>query len=227
MGFEKVIVALAYILLSTSLTLITKCLFSNHDFNNVTSLILAQQIFIIFSLVCCKILGLTEKTVKSYTFSSSSFWCIIFFELYVFSSLYALKYVDINVFVALRKTGFAFTAFLDFLYDQKCPSSVEIVYLMIILGGASGVDFLAERWADNNNIPLAVYNEAWSKPRPDFAKDSGRPEAVSSLAKEMLTNATHMLAFPGPDSVWTKKMMEMGVQMNVPIACVELPTSGL
>ncbi|MAR93803.1 MAG: hypothetical protein CMA45_01835 [Euryarchaeota archaeon] len=98
---------------------------------------------------------------------------------------------------------------------------------MIILGGASGVDFLAERWADNNNIPLAVYNEAWSKPRPDFAKDSGRPEAVSSLAKEMLTNATHMLAFPGPDSVWTKKMMEMGVQMNVPIACVELPTSGL
>ena len=98
---------------------------------------------------------------------------------------------------------------------------------MIILGGASGVDFLAERWADNNNIPLAVYNEAWSKPRPDFVKDSGRPEAVSSLAKEMLNNATHMLAFPGPDSVWTKKMMEMGVQMNVPIACVELPTSGL
>ena len=98
---------------------------------------------------------------------------------------------------------------------------------LIICGGASGVDYLAERWADNNNIPLAVYNEAWSKPRPDFAKDSGRPEAVSSLAKEMLTNATHMLAFPGPDSVWTKKMMEMGVQMNVPIACVELPTSGL
>ena len=30
---------------------------------------------------------------------------------------------------------------------------------MIILGGASGVDFLAERWADNNNIPS-----------PDFVK---------------------------------------------------------
>ena len=28
---------------------------------------------------------------------------------------------------------------------------------MIIIGGASGVDYLAERWADNQNIPLAVY----------------------------------------------------------------------
>ena len=98
---------------------------------------------------------------------------------------------------------------------------------MIILGGASGVDFLAERWADNNNITLAVYNEAWSSPRPDSATDSGRPEAITSLATEMLNHATHMLAFPGPESVWTKKMMEMGVRMNVPIACVELPTNGL
>jgi hypothetical protein len=98
---------------------------------------------------------------------------------------------------------------------------------MIILGGASGVDFLAERWADNNNITLAVYNEAWSSPRPDSAKDSGRPQAIASLAKEMLNYATHMLAFPGPDSVWTKRMMDMGVEMNVPVTCVELPTSGL
>jgi hypothetical protein len=98
---------------------------------------------------------------------------------------------------------------------------------MIILGGASGVDFLAERWADNNNIRLAVYNEAWSSPRPNSVTDSGRPEAIASLAKEMLNHATHMLAFPGPESVWTKKMMEIGVQMNVPVACVELPTTGL
>ena len=98
---------------------------------------------------------------------------------------------------------------------------------MIILGGASGVDFLAERWADNNNIPLAVYNEAWSLPRPDSATDSGRPQAVSSLAREMLNSATHMLAFPGPESVWTKRMMEMGVSMNVPVECVELPVNGL
>ena len=28
---------------------------------------------------------------------------------------------------------------------------------VVILGGASGVDYLAERWADNNNIPLVVF----------------------------------------------------------------------
>ena len=69
---------------------------------------------------------------------------------------------------------------------------------MIIIGGASGVDYLAERWADNQNIPLAVYTEAWQSPRPDTEQDSGRPEAVATLAREMLENATHMLAFPGP-----------------------------
>ena len=98
---------------------------------------------------------------------------------------------------------------------------------MIILGGASGVDFLAERWADNNNIPLAVYNEAWAQPRPDSATDSGRAEANSTLAKDMLNHATHMLAFPGPNSVWTKRMMGLGDQMKIPITCVELPFEGL
>jgi hypothetical protein len=98
---------------------------------------------------------------------------------------------------------------------------------MIILGGASGVDFLAERWCDNNNIPLAVYNEAWIAPRPNSAADSGRPEATSTLGQEMLANATDMLAFPGPNSVWTKRMMEIGTQMGVPVTCVELPSNGL
>ena len=47
---------------------------------------------------------------------------------------------------------------------------------VIILGGASGVDYLAERWADNNNIPVAVFTEAWDAPRPNSAEDSGRPK---------------------------------------------------
>lgn len=54
---------------------------------------------------------------------------------------------------------------------------------LIILGGASGVDYLAERWADNNNIPLAVFTEAWSNPRPNQPNDSGRPEAEASLVE--------------------------------------------
>ena len=83
---------------------------------------------------------------------------------------------------------------------------------LIILGGASGVDFLAERWADNNNIKLAVFSEAWNAPRPSSAHDSGRPEAVATLARSMISRATHMLSFPGPDSVWTKRMEERAIE---------------
>ena len=28
---------------------------------------------------------------------------------------------------------------------------------LVIVGGASGVDYLAERWAENLNIPIAVF----------------------------------------------------------------------
>ena len=98
---------------------------------------------------------------------------------------------------------------------------------MIIIGGASGVDYLAERWADNQNIPLAVYSEAWQSPRPNSEVDSGRPEAVATLAKEMLEHATHMLAFPGPDSVWTKRMIDIAEGLQIPVTRVDLPTEGL
>ena len=94
---------------------------------------------------------------------------------------------------------------------------------MIIIGGASGVDYLAERWADNQNIPLAIYTEAWQSPRPNSEQDSGRPEAVATLAKEMLEHATHMLAFPGKDSVWTKRMINMANEYGVPVKQVLLP----
>ena len=98
---------------------------------------------------------------------------------------------------------------------------------MIIIGGASGVDYLAERWADNQNIPLAVYSEAWQSPRPNSELDSGRAEAAATLAKEMLEHATHMLAFPGPDSVWTKRMIDIADGLQIPVTRVDLPTEGL
>lgn len=94
---------------------------------------------------------------------------------------------------------------------------------LIILGGASGVDYLAERWADNNNIPLAVFTEAWSNPRPNKPNDSGRPEAEASLVDRMLERATHMLAFPGPESVWTKRMEDAAHKRLIPVVSVLLP----
>lgn len=98
---------------------------------------------------------------------------------------------------------------------------------LIILGGASGVDYLAERWADNSNIQLAVFSEAWTAPRPHSAHDSGRPEAVATLARTMLARATHMLSFPGPDSIWTKRMEERAIEQGIPVTSVQLPIEGL
>lgn len=94
---------------------------------------------------------------------------------------------------------------------------------VIILGGASGIDYLAERWADNNNIPVAVFTEAWGAPRPNRAEDSGRPEAVADLGERMMKHATHMLAFPGPQSVWTKRMESMAQEAGVPVISILLP----
>jgi hypothetical protein len=94
---------------------------------------------------------------------------------------------------------------------------------LVILGGASGVDFNAERWADNNNIPIAVFREAWATPRPNKSSDTGRPEADTSLAKKMLKRATHMLSFPGPDSVWTKRMEGIARAQGIPVESIPIP----
>ena len=94
---------------------------------------------------------------------------------------------------------------------------------LVILGGASGVDFIAERWADNINIPIAVFTEAWATPRPNNSSDTGRPEADTSLAEKMLKRATHMLAFPGPDSVWTKRMEGIARAQGIPVASIPIP----
>jgi hypothetical protein len=42
-----------------------------------------------------------------------------------------------------------------------------------------------------------------------------------------LRHASHMLAFPGPDSVWTKRMIELAVSEKIPVIRVDLPTEGL
>ena len=92
---------------------------------------------------------------------------------------------------------------------------------LVITGGASGVDYLAERWADNNNIPFAVFNEEWDSPR-DGLEDSGRHEASTSLTDRLLNVATHILAFPSPTSKWTRIVIEKAEQREIPFSVVEV-----
>ena len=92
---------------------------------------------------------------------------------------------------------------------------------LVIVGGASGVDYLAERWADNHAIPFVVFSEEWSAPRPGL-EDSGRGEAPTSLTHQLLDAATHVLAFPSPPSKWTRKIIDMANERKIPMVVHEV-----
>jgi hypothetical protein len=92
---------------------------------------------------------------------------------------------------------------------------------LVITGGASGVDYLAERWADNNNIAFAVFSEEWNAPRAGL-EDGGRGAAPSSLTHRLLATATHILAFPSPTSKWTYVVIDMAEAMGIPVKIVQI-----
>ncbi len=96
---------------------------------------------------------------------------------------------------------------------------------LIIIGGASGVDYLVERWANNHAIPMAIFTEAWNEPRSGL-QDSGRPEAAPTLGDKMLEHATHLIAFPGPKSKWTTIMINRAREKGIPAVSVPTPPEG-
>jgi hypothetical protein len=100
-------------------------------------------------------------------------------------------------------------------------TSVEAHPDLVITGGASGVDYLAERWADNNNIPFAVFTEEWNAPRAGL-EDGGRVAAPNSLTHRLLETATHVLAFPSPTSKWTNVVVEMAEAAGIPTKIVKI-----
>ena len=92
---------------------------------------------------------------------------------------------------------------------------------LVITGGASGVDYLAERWADNNNIAFAVFSEEWNAPRTGL-EDGGRVAAPTSLTNQLLEVATHVLAFPSPTSKWTHVVVAMAEAMGKPVKIIQI-----
>ena len=92
---------------------------------------------------------------------------------------------------------------------------------LIIVGGASGVDYMAERWADNNLTPIAIFSEEWSDPRRSLI-DRNRAEAPNSLTERILDSASHILAMPSPTSKWTRVVIDRASSMGIPIQVVEV-----
>ena len=92
---------------------------------------------------------------------------------------------------------------------------------LIIVGGASGADYMAERWADNNLIPIAVFSEEWGDPLRSLI-DRNRGEAPNSLTEKILAAATHILAMPSPTSKWTRIVIDRAESIGVPTTIVEV-----
>ena len=92
---------------------------------------------------------------------------------------------------------------------------------LIIVGGASGVDYMAERWADNNLIPIAIFSEEWSDPLRSLI-DRNRGEAANSLTEKILSAATNILAMPSPTSKWTRIVIDRAESIGVPTHVVEV-----
>lgn len=92
---------------------------------------------------------------------------------------------------------------------------------MIIVGGASGVDYMAERWADNNSIPIAIFSEEWDDPNRTL-RDRGRSEAPNSLTQKILKSATDILAIPSSTSKWTRIVIEMANEQQIPLTIYEI-----
>ncbi|MEC8938807.1 MAG: SLOG family protein [Candidatus Thermoplasmatota archaeon] len=92
---------------------------------------------------------------------------------------------------------------------------------MIIVGGASGVDYMAERWADNNSIPIAVFTEEWGDPTRSLV-DRGRIEAPNTLTEKILNGASHILAMPSPTSKWTRIVIDLAAKRGISISIVEV-----
>jgi len=86
---------------------------------------------------------------------------------------------------------------------------------LIIVGGASGVDYMAERWADNNSVPIAVFSEEWGDSTRSLI-DRGRGEAPNTLTEKILSGASHILAMPSPTSKWTRIVIEQAASRGIP-----------
>lgn len=116
------------------------------------------------------------------------------------------------------------STFYDFsIVEEHLDNWVEVAGWpdLIMVGGASGVDYLVERWADNNNVEIAVYHEAWVSDRQGV-EDGGRFEARESLVEDLLSNATHLIAFPESRSKWTRVAIEKARGMGIPTSVLEL-----
>lgn len=78
----------------------------------------------------------------------------------------------------------------------------------IITGDATGADSLAEKFSIRNNIPIKIFRADWKK----YGKSAG-----PIRNKEIISDATHLLAFPSKFGKGTQNTIDHAKNKGIPI----------
>ena len=84
---------------------------------------------------------------------------------------------------------------------------------LIISGGASGIDSLAERYAREHDLPLQVFAADWRR----FGKSAGPRRNT-----QIVDAATHLLAFPSATSVGTYDSVRIAQMAVLPTVIIHV-----
>jgi hypothetical protein len=83
----------------------------------------------------------------------------------------------------------------------------------IVSGGARGADTLAERWADDNGVEKMIYPADWDR----YGKKAGMLRN-----RQIVDDATHMVAFLSPQSRGTWDSIRKAQTKGIPVRVVQI-----
>lgn len=79
---------------------------------------------------------------------------------------------------------------------------------VVVSGGARGADTMGENWARSRDIPTQIY-------RPDW---QGKGKAAGFIRnRDIIDEATHVLAFPSRKGKGTQHSIELAKQQKKPV----------
>lgn len=84
---------------------------------------------------------------------------------------------------------------------------------VIITGGAKGADALGEQWAKDHGIELKVL-------RPEYGKHGNKAPLIRNT--EIVSECTHLLAFPHPQGSGTQDAIRKAEKMGKVVIVVHL-----
>lgn len=106
--------------------------------------------------------------------------------------------------------------FINFLYKSGFKKSD----ILLISGGAKGVDSFAERYAKENHFKMKCFQADWDK----YGRAAGpiRNETMAKYAAENGFGLSYLYAFWDRKSRGTKNMIETAKKYKIPVTIISI-----